>query len=184
MKKMLVFLCAMLLGFGILGATQAGAISMQPSGLPLCGGSWDYMWNVSQEIDKIEVFITSGNTDLGDPPLKSFTAAGWGATLVNQDYGVATGPATSGLSFYTAFTADVSVPFSMAALLWNGDDFEAYALDWNGDNWVEDSITMLDSWEGFDRSGQQFPVPEPATMMLLGSGLIGLAALGRKKLFK
>jgi hypothetical protein len=54
------------------------------------------------------------------------------------------------------------------------------ASTFSGINWSSDSGP--EEWAAFISANPV--IPEPATMFLLGSGLIGLAGFARKKLFK
>jgi hypothetical protein len=66
--------------------------------------------------------------------------------------------------------------------------FSAYSFDFesapNQDGFpVFKAAAHVQGIDGPEGSGKVAPIPEPATMLLFGTGLVGLAGLGRKKFF-
>jgi hypothetical protein len=143
------------------------------------------------KMDMVSVNVSSGgagildlyltDTDFSLPNgVYSFTNAiggTTGGTVTAQGY-------TDNLNweFYTAQASTALMgPFGPGAFSGTASGSNILDNQFSMTEWVRIVHTGADQITSFDK---ELSVPEPGTMLLIGTGLLGLAGLGRMKLFK
>jgi len=178
-KKILMsFLCTTLLIVGI--SLNAFAIPMPNSGA-LVGvfsgndNDYDYIESLLESYSGLDLDgLLYGKIDEGD---------GIGSTTEGS-LSITTEDLTGDDPYqWGSWSSDVSL---IGYSLKGSDKFALYYLDPNSGPWTSGYWNMYDVLNNGDQNPTlshftgYAPIPEPATMLLLGSGLLGLAAFRRK----
>ena len=148
----------------------------------------DYIDSVDGDDGSIDGSGSDGHTMFSAPASASisftFSSAVTAAGIVWTDgYGLTTFEAYNGIDLLGSIDAGSLGTYGD----WDGDTDEDrfFGVQYLG-GITEIRLTTI-SGNGIEVDHVQYgaaPVPEPATMLLLGTGLVGLAGVGRKKFFK
>ena len=128
-----------------------------------------------------DVFTSVGNLQFVNPTdWTSYLLTSSGSNM----YEIASAGTTLGVGEQLEFLVDVTM---------YTESLTSVSGDFNGDGIAEEAWTegqiWGQSWKSGDTlgggdGGSTTPSPEPATMLLLGSGLVGLGVFGRKRYIK
>jgi hypothetical protein len=202
MKKLFAILCGLLIfaSFGVSYAVPLELLTLDDINVRSFGSSWCFR---PQSLDLDTFDFTPTGVIINSAEI-SGTWSGhmlWGSgSIYLGDIKVADIPRNFGIWGWGQSSHTWSHTISPEELVVLNEDFEDGSVDLRivGRRWtlwglwglclgettlvLADSSVILDPEVPGDSNG--VPVPEPATMLLLGSGLIGLAGYGRKKFFK